>query len=162
MRYLILTIVLLALTVALAFASDSTMTPEQQVKSMTWLEGHWKGTFGTNPYETTYSSSEVGAVLAWSKEFVPGRPVYIEFERWGYDDTSAYVIPYPGGEQKPKFRLVDFDPTVTKAHFRFPENDWPTDLIYHRVSPDSLHITVSGPGKEGKTNAVMLRLGLVK
>lgn len=160
MRYLML-MVILSIS-ALALADQPVISPRQQISAMTWLQGHWKGTFGDNPYETMYSSPEAGAILSWSKEFVPARPAYIEFERWGYDDTSAYVLPYPGGEPKIKFRLVNFDSTVTKAHFQNLSNDWPTDLIYHRISPDSLHITVSGPGKEGKTDAVMLRLGLVK
>jgi hypothetical protein len=141
--------------------------PSDQIATMTWLEGEWLGTFAGSPFWASYSSPKGGVILSISKDLTPGKePCYIEFERFTYDDTSVFLIPYPDGKPHSlKFRLAgaSFDPAQKKAIFRNAENDWPTDLAYQRVSEDSLIITLSGPGEEGRgTQELSARLGLIK
>ena len=152
------------LTLAISVNAQQSLTPGGQLAAMTWLEGEWTGIFGESPFWASYSSPQGGAILSLSKDLTPGRePCYIEFERFSYDDTSVYLVPYPGGvPHSLKFRLVDFDPMSKKATFRDVDNDWPTDLIYKRVDGDSLIITLTGPGEEGRPRTITARLGLVK
>ena len=132
-------------------------SPAAQLGSMTWLEGKWLGDFAGNPFWAQYSSPEGGAILSLSKDLTPGRePCYIEFELFSYDDTSVFLIPYPDGKPHSlKFRLVDFDQSALRAKFQNMKNDWPSDLTYERTSADSLIITLSGPGKDGKERRVI-------
>ena len=157
MQYFLFLTVLTAISVP-----GGGLSPAEQVASMTWFEGKWEGLFGGNQFEATYSSPEGGAILSMNKEFIEGKPCYVEFERFGYDDSGVFLIPYPGGKPKDfKFRLVGFDPNINKASFQNKANDWPTDIIYERVSEDSLVITLTGPRKVGeKERTMQLRLGM--
>ncbi len=152
---------LLLFVLTAAAVTGGALAPAEQLATMTWMEGKWTGLFGGNRFEATYSSPEGGAILSMNKEFLEGHPCYVEFERFGYDDTGAFLIPYPGGRPKDiKFRLIGYDPAVKRASFQNRENDWPTDIIYERVSEDSLFITLSGPAKDSDSMKTMqLRLG---
>jgi hypothetical protein len=150
-----------------ALHAQHQLSPADQISSMAWLEGEWSGTFAGGPFWAQYSSPEGGNIISLNKDLSGGQtPGYIEFERFTFDDTSAFLVPYPGGKPHSlKFRLVAaaFDPSSKKATFRNTVNDWPTDLTYARVSADSLVITLSGPGEEGRSPQVLdARLGLVK
>lgn len=152
---------LLLLVLAAAPVTGDSPSPAEQLATITWLEGKWTGLFGGNRFEATYSSPEGGAMLSMNKEFHDGHPCSIEFERFGYDDTGVFLLPYPGGKPKDlKFYLVGFDPNIKRASFQNRANDWPTDIRYERVSEDSLHISLSGPAKDGNgVSAMLLRLG---
>jgi hypothetical protein len=155
-------LILIAMT---ASKAQEPQTPASQLASMTWFEGVWSGTFGENPFWACYTSPQGGTILSVNKDLTPGQePCYIEFERFAYDDTSVFLVPYPGGEPHSlKFRLVNFDPKMARATFQNSNNDWPTELTYECTTADSLIITLSGPGPESKTPQVMsARLGLVK
>jgi hypothetical protein len=158
--------IMIAIPLVLLWAQQDS-TPAGQLASMTWLEGAWSGTFAGGPFWARYSSPEGGNILSMNKVITdkPG-PGYVEFERFSYDDTSVFLVPYPDGKPHSlKFRLVEttFDSTKKTATFRNAANDWPTNLTYARVSADSLIITLSGPGEEGVGEQVLeARLGMVK
>jgi len=163
-------LVIAVISISLMFTTTGAQQPSNpaiQLASMTWLEGAWTGMFAGGPFWARYTSPDGGNILSMNKVLTgkPG-PGYFEFERFSYDDTSVFLVPYPDGKPHAlKFRLVDthFDPAERKAMFRNTANDWPTDLTYHRISSDSLVIVLSGPGEEGIGKQVLeARLGLVK
>ncbi|MBD3403183.1 hypothetical protein GF420_09835 [candidate division GN15 bacterium] len=128
------------------------------VTGLHWLEGTWRGTLGDNIFEARYSSPEGGQVLGMSKEFLPNRPAYIEFERFHAIEGEVVVTPYPAGRQSVNFALTSHDPETRRAVFENPEHDFPTKLVYHRIESDSLVIEVSGPDSTGAIMAFSANL----
>lgn len=158
----IIAIILLSLlTASIINAGENDLSGAEIIKQLGWLEGKWSGTFEDNPFEAIYSSPKGGVILSISKEFGEKGPCFIEFEKIEYWEDNVFLTPYPGGEKSDKFDLVDYDPEVQKAHFRNPEHDFPTDIIYERTA-DSLHITAGGKNSAGQLAEFVVRMGLAE
>jgi len=144
-----------------AIAGEESLSGEEIVARLGWLEGKWVGTFENNPFEAIYSSPKGGVILSISKEFGEKGPCFIEFEKIEYWEDRVFLTPYPGGEKSDNFDLVDYDPIVQKAHFQNLEHDFPTDIVYERMY-DNLDITVSGKNNDGELAELKIHLQLVK
>ncbi len=146
----ILLIPVIAIT---AFADPDTSTPRQQLESLDWLAGCWRGPHDGGIWEACYTTAEAGMVLSANKEIKHGRVVMIEFERFDVVDDQVVVVPYPFGRPSVPFKLVKHDKKKRRAEFANPEHDFPKRIVYHRMSKDSLHILVEG--EQGGREIVM-------
>ena len=53
--------------------------------------------------------------------------------------------PFPGGKPATSLKLVDIDVAGHRFVFENPDKDYPTRIVYQRVSGDNLVITLSDP-----------------
>lgn len=126
-----------------AMSDPAVLTPEEQIASLDWLTGHWKG----GSFEAIYAPPAGGMVLSLSRQYDnTGRVIFFEFERINIEQGVVVLCPYPGGEQSPStFPLVTCEPSACRVTFANPGHDWPTHFVYESPSSDTLHIRLSGP-----------------
>lgn len=137
---------ILATILAAPVADD----PTEQLKALSFLEGHWKGRSGRNTAEATYTGPAGGMVLAATKEISPaGRAVFFDWERMHVRDGKVVLTPHPFGKKSKDFPLKSLDAKGKKAVFENLEHDFPKRFTYQRKG-DKLVITLWGEqgGKE--------------
>ena len=161
-RALILTIVCAIALGVTGMTSDKTRTTDAKISELSWLEGKWRGTLGENTFEATYSSPAGGEILSINKEFLPDGSVFVEFERFRMVDSFVVMTPYPGGKESVPFTMVSFSAEDRMAKFSNPEHDFPNDIIYYAVHPDSLEIDVSGLDDSGQRKGFTARLKKIR
>jgi len=114
------------------------------IKDMSWLAGHWSGTFEGKPFEAIYTSPTGGVIMSVSKEFGDSEPCFFEFEKFELLNDTLVMTPYPSGEKSDDFPLIDYSRKDKRAVFENKNHDFPTTFMYTRTSDDSLKIIVSG------------------
>ena len=150
----LLVLVLLTLPLVGGESADAT----QQLSSLTWLAGTWKGPMWGGEFVAYYTTPEGGKVLSYSELLKDGKVSFHEFEKFDVEDGVVRLTPFPGGKPAARFKLVELDTRAKKAVFDNPKNDFPTRITYHRVSKDNLVITLSDPhGKKEKQQKFDLR-----
>ena len=125
-------------------ADGERLDGEPTVADLGFLSGQWTGREGESRWESSYSSTTGGQIVASSKEMKGGEVVMIDFEHFYERDGRLRLRPYPFGEASVEFTLTDFDGAARKAVFENPENDFPRRFTYQRVSESQLHITLVG------------------
>lgn len=135
----------------LAPAPAGAASPEEDLASLAWLAGRWRGPVGDGTWEATYTTPEGDKILGMSKELGPEGLRLFEFERFEVVDGAVVLTPYPGGRTPAVwFTLTGYDPAVRRAAFENPEHDFPTRIVFASPEPDLLHIVVTGPaGDDG-------------
>lgn len=119
---------------------------DADLASMTWLAGYWRGEMWGGEFHAHYSTPEGGLILSHSRLLKDGQESFYEFEVFGpANDEIVWLQPFPGGRKAVGFPLETLDKEARKATFEQPEKDYPTRIVYHRVSDDELVITLSDP-----------------
>jgi len=136
------------------------LTPVQQVESLAWLTGHWRGKSGTNDYETVYTSATGGQIAGASKEFNAKRIVMFDFELIFARGNDVFLVPWPYGKRSKQFRLLGYDPRKKRARFENLEHDFPKVFVYSIEKDGRLKIHLAGEmgGKEAKFDIVMRKV----
>ncbi len=120
-------------------------TAEQSIAAMGCLAGNWSGPAWGGEFRAYYTTSEGGKVLSYSELVREGVVAYHEFERFEALDGGVVFTPFPRGKPATSLRLVDIDVAAHRFVFENPNKDYPTRIVYHRVSQDNLVITLSDP-----------------
>ena len=151
---ILLALVLLTLPLVGGESADAT----QQLSSLTWLAGTWKGPMWGGEFVAYYTTPEGGKVLSYSELLKDGKVSFHEFEKLDVEDGGVRLTPFPRGNPAATFKLVELDTRARKVVFDNPKKDFPTRITYHRVSRDNLVITLSDPhGKNEKQQKFDLR-----
>ncbi len=140
----ILTLLLLGLTIGPCTAASLT--------DLAWFAGHWRGTLANGAtFETHYTGAEGGMIASVSKEVRKGRVVAFELEIFFEKDGQLIYQPHPNGKKSEHaFPLLSYDSAARRAVFENKEHDYPQTFTFQQPAPDSLVITLSGPGKDGQ------------
>jgi hypothetical protein len=84
--------------------------------------------------------------------------VFHELERFVPHAGTARLLPYPAGKPAVYLDAVSVSATEMRAVFENPDKDFPTRIVYHRVTPDRLVITTSDPhGTSGRVDTFDLK-----
>jgi hypothetical protein len=136
------------------------LAPVQQVESLAWLTGHWRGKSGPNDYETVYTSATGGQIAGASKEFNSKRIVMFDFELIFARGNDVFLVPWPYGKRSKQFKLTAYDPTKKRARFENAEHDFPKVFDYALGKDGRLTIHLSGEmgGKEAAVDIVMAKM----
>lgn len=133
-------------TVSVALAVVAATSPcVGDMDDLKWLAGSWEGPMWGGVFRAYYSTPEGGKVLSISELVKEGRISYTEFERFEMRDGKVILTPYPAGNAADSFDLVELDKKGCKAIFENPKKDFPTRILYQRVSDTKLEITLSDP-----------------
>lgn len=142
---------LLVPVLLLAPADAGAATPEEDLASLSWLAGQWRGPFQGGTWQTTYTTPAGGKILGMSKELGPDGLRLFEFERFEVVEGAVVLTPYPNGRTPAvSFTLTGYDAATRRASFENPEHDFPTRIVFESPEPGVLLIEVSGPaGDDG-------------
>lgn len=139
----------IALTLVLPLGGPATATvgptPEQSIAAMAFLSGAWVGQAWGGEFHAYYSTPDGGKVLSYSELSVDGKVVYHEFERFEARRGEVVFTPFPKGKPANELRLLEIDVVGGRVVFENPDKDFPTRIVYHRVSSDNLVIMLSDP-----------------
>lgn len=151
-----------SITVRAADAAPTTPTP--RIADLGWLAGHWLGTLANGAtFEAHYTGPDGGTIVSASKEVRGGRTVAFELEVFSEENGRVVYQPFPHGQRSPHaFPLVSFDPGTKCAVFENKEHDFPQSFEFSQPTPDSLVITLRGPGRDGRTREIRYALRRVK
>lgn len=119
--------------------------PERVLAGMHWLAGDWSGSMWGGRFEAYYSTPAGGRILSHSRLYKDEREAFYEFEVFEGREHTVHLQPYPGGQRADGFQLQEHDAEARRAVFENPEKDFPTRIVYERVSDDDLTITLSDP-----------------
>lgn len=119
--------------------------PAQVLAAMDWLAGDWNGSIWGGEYHAYYSTPEGGRILSHSRLLQDGKQAFYEFEVFEARDEGVHLQPYPGGRPADGFTLASYDKGARRAVFENPKKDFPTRIVYERVSDSELVITLSDP-----------------
>ncbi|MFT6042006.1 MAG: hypothetical protein ACI9C2_002183 [Gammaproteobacteria bacterium] len=125
--------------------TESADHPESIIAEMNWLAGTWSGDMWGGRFEAHYSTPDGGRILSHSRLFVDGEVGFFEFEVFEPKASSVFFQPYPGGVPAIGLTLVTHDAKARRAVFENSEKDFPTRIVYERVTDDQLVITLSDP-----------------
>lgn len=132
-----------------SFGSDA---GAPRVADLGWLAGTWQGTLENGAqFEAHYTTADGGRILSMSKEVRDGRAVFFEFELFHEREGVVIYQPFPNGRPSAHdFPLTGFeaDGESRKAVFENKAHDFPQAITFAQPTPDSLVITLSGPGKD--------------
>ncbi len=151
MRTLALSLVFFVLSVAVAEEAKRP-SGEEQLAQMTWLAGNWQGKMWGGTFSAYYAKPSDGKLLSYSQLRADGTVRFYEFEVFSAEGGKVTVIPHPGGKRAKKFTLTEMG--KAKAVFENPRNDFPTRIVYERVAPDRLVITLTDPHNESDKKEV--------
>ena len=138
--------VLLALSSALAPSSvdeGERSSPTEVLSGLTWLAGDWSGDMWGGEFHAYYTTPEGGKLISHSRLMHAGEESFYEFEVFEAHEQTVRLQPFPGGKKASSFLLKSHDPKSRRAVFENPENDFPTEIVYHRVADDNLVIKLS-------------------
>jgi hypothetical protein len=119
--------------------------PGEVLAGMSWLAGSWSGAMWGGTFHAYYSTPEGGKVLSFSHLERGGKRAFHEFEVFYAAGEAVHLQPYPGGRPAGGFVLASHDAKARKAVFENPKKDFPTRIVYQRVSETRLVITLSDP-----------------
>lgn len=139
---------------------SATLCPAASVADLAWLAGHWHGTLANGAtFETHYTGPDGGMIASVSKEVKKGRVVAFELEIFFEKDGRLIYQPHPNGKKSEHaFPLLHYDGTARRAVFENKEHDYPQTFTFEQPSPDSLVITLSGPGRNGQKKDIVYAL----
>lgn len=126
-------------------AEEQAARPQDVIEEMTWLAGDWSGQMWGGTYHAYYSTPEGGRIISHSRLIQEEKLAFYEFEVFEAREEQVHLQPYPGGRPADGFVLEEHDTQARKAVFENPEKDYPTRIVYHRVSDTELVITLSDP-----------------
>lgn len=135
--------------VALTADQTTALTASDQLQSLSWLQGHWKGDFGGGRYETVYSSADAGTIVGASKDISNGKTRTVDFERMYVKGGDVILTPYPSGRQSVDFKMIDCDKKNRRVVFANPDHDFPQKFTYEAHGKDRLLIHLEGEGGNG-------------
>lgn len=124
------------------------------VKGLAFLAGTWKGDIWGGKFTAYYTTPEGGKVLSYSELRRGDKLAFHEFEKFDVRDGKVTFAPFPGGKPAKKLHLMSLDAKAKKATFENPKKDFPTRIVYHRVSDTRLVITLSDPHNKSEKKEV--------
>ncbi len=148
------------LVIALMFSAralSQSPPPERAVAALDFLAGSWSGSVQGGEFVAYYATPEGGKVLSYSELRKDGEVAFFEFEKFDIQGGHVVFTPYPGGKPAIPLKLAELDAERRRAVFENPEKDFPTRIVYHRVSPDNLVITLSNAHGGGPVEKFDLR-----
>lgn len=139
-------------------APAASAVPGNALAEMSWLAGDWSGDAWGGRFHAHYTSPAGGRILGYSRLVKGGQDTYYEFEVFELRAERVHLQPFPGGKRADGFELAAHDAAARRAVFENPAKDWPTRIVYQRVEPDRLVITLSDPhGTSDKVETFDLR-----
>jgi hypothetical protein len=124
----------------------SPVAAQAAIDRAAWLAGCWEAKAGPRVVTEIWMNPAGGLMIGGSRTVNNG--VLREFEHLrirAQGDTLVYTA-LPSGQKTTDFAGVPGDGVLT---FENPQHDFPTRLIYRRLSADSITARVEGPGKDG-------------
>ena len=135
---------LFLLAALLAGCADSPIAPDQS--SFDFLAGCWELAHPNGAYQEMWLPSAADGSIGVGREVRNGKTVSWEFQRIEIrPDGSIAFVAKPSGQPGDEFRLTEHAP----GHLVFenPQHDFPTRIEYQYVDLNTLHASVSGPGR---------------
>lgn len=120
-----------------------------------WLAGCWELRAGARVTVEMWMAPSGGLMLGASRTTVSGRAR--EFEQLQLSargDTLLYIAS-PSGQATTTFRSVSVSPQ--QLRFENRQHDFPQVIIYRRISADSIHARIEGPGPNNTTRGIDFR-----
>lgn len=147
---LIASVASFALVAGLVTQEAAPPTPEPgPVAALDWLEGAWQCEIWGGTFVSIYTPPDGDEIHSSSKLIVDGDVAMFEFERfWADGEGAVWMTPHPGGVPKLPFALTAFDRAARRAVFEHDDNDFPTRIVYRRVSEDRLEVVLDDPHGE--------------
>lgn len=135
-----------------------------RVADLAWLAGRWQGTLANGAtFETYYTDATGNTIVSVSKEHHAGRTLGFELELFFEKGGKVFYQPHPNGRKSEHvFPLLSYEPTARRATFENREHDFPQTFIFELTAPDTLVITLRGPGKDGTTKDIRYDLTRAK
>ena len=115
------------------------------LSEMSWLAGSWSGAMWGGTFEAYYSTPAGGKILSYSRLLKDGKTAFHEFEIFECRAHTVHLRPHPGGRPAGEFMLKSADPKKRQAVFENPKKDFPTRIVYRRVTDEKLVITLTDP-----------------
>ena len=115
------------------------------IEDLGFLAGTWSGDAWGGKFIAYYTTPEGGSVISHSKLMRGDEEAFYEFELFEVRDDVIHLQPFPGGQRATGLALAELDRDARKAVFENPDKDYPTQIVYERVSDDRLVITLSDP-----------------
>jgi len=143
---------------AAASSGAASVSAQDRLKSLAWLEGSWRGEVGGSAYEAVYSSPNGGTIVSASKQTQGDRTQMFDFETFEVKGSDVFMTPYPGGKKSVSFRLEGHDPAKRSAKFVNADHDFPKALLCERVDGERRRIHLFGDGPDAAVT-FELRLG---
>lgn len=130
--------------------------PNPRVADLAWLAGHWQGTLANGAtFEAHYTDATGNTIVSVSKEHHAGRTLGFELELFFEKGGKVFYQPHPNGKKSEHvFPLLSYEPQAKRATFENKEHDFPQTFIFELSAPDTLVITLRGPGKDGATKDI--------
>ncbi len=119
--------------------------PRAAIQGMDWMAGTWSGAMWGGTFTAYYTTPEGGKLLSHSALHREGKQAFYEFELFEIRGQHVVLQPFPRGKQVTPLTLASHDPKNRIATFENPDKDYPTRIVYQRVSDDTLVITLTDP-----------------
>ncbi len=113
--------------------------------SLRFLEGSWKGESGAMVFEERWTDAAGGTMLGVARTIASGKIVGFEFLRIEGREDGVYYVAQPNGNPPTEFRMTRV--SGSEAVFENPQHDHPK-IIRYRRSEDALVAEIEGD--EGK------------
>ena len=133
------------LLVALAAASPT------RAQELDWIAGPWCGELGGERIEEAWLPPAEGESIGMSRSVREGRTTSWEFVRIARMDGVPTYLAQPRGRPPTAFPKVAGGPGWIR--FENTHHDFPQRIEYRRED-GGLRATISGPGKDGKTETI--------
>ncbi len=113
--------------------------------SLRFLEGSWKGESGAMVFEERWTDAAGGTMLGVARTIASGKTVGFEYLRIEAREDGVYYVAQPNGNPPTEFRMTRV--SGSEAVFENPRHDHPK-IIRYRRSEDALVAEIEGD--EGK------------
>ncbi|MCG8407358.1 MAG: DUF6265 family protein [Phycisphaerales bacterium] len=138
-------VLIIALIATSAAGGKVKQDPKKQIAGMRWIAGTWEGKMWGGTFVAYYTTPDGGKVMSYSKLLKKGVIAFHEFEVFEIEDGKVVFNPFPGGKRATSLTLTECDPAAKRVIFENAKKDFPTRIVYHRVTEDNLVITLSDP-----------------
>ncbi len=122
---------------------------------LSWLAEQWCSADGSASYEESWLAPRGGSMVGVAREIRDGRMASFEFLRIAEVDGVPTYFAQPGGRAPTAFKRSDGGEAWVR--FENTAHDFPQRIEYRRDG-DKLNAEISGPGKDGKTQAMAFAL----
>ncbi len=114
----------------------------QSINDLGWMSGLWMGNQNGVLMEEYWTEPAGGSIIGLHRDTFTDSTSFFEFVRIEETDEGIIYFAQPRGVPATKFRISEFeDQTVT---FSNPDHDFPQNLHYKLIQPDTLEVAISG------------------
>lgn len=133
-------------TILILMAVGSPLLAQSTIDKAAWLAGCWEARSGTRVVTEMWMNPGGGMMIGGSRTVNNGTVREFEHLRIRASGDTLVYTALPSGQNQTDFKGVPGEGVLT---FENPQHDFPTRLVYRRMSADSTVARVEGPGKDG-------------